>query len=827
MAERLDIKALIANNYHIMVRINKIVIQGFKSFKRKVSIPILPGYTVFTGPNGSGKSNVAESISFVLGTASRSIRARKAEELVFNGSKKKDAADYAKVSLHFDNSSKALPLPESEVIISRRLNKNGVSSYRLNGNLVNRQRIVEIFSQAMINQSGHNIIHQGDVTQIVEMMPVGRRKIIDEISGILEYEEKKQKAQKELEKVAEKLRESEIVLNERIQTLERIRRDRDAAVEHQKLQKELELVRASIIWKEYSDVDNDLSELNKGIENGEKDVGKLDKEIKDLDDKLDKEEKNLEDITSEVLKASDQIGLVKELSKIRSDVERKRDKLSSNQREIERIQDILSRMRGGHSPFIREILEFKGVDGTFESLIKIPTKYQIAISVSAGSRLHDIVVGSSNTAVSCVKHLKENRLGRARFLPMDKINAVVKTDLPKGSMGWLSDLVTYPPKYRAIVEHVLGKTACVTDVDTARDIFKTNRTRMVTLDGDLFEPSGAITGGYYKRNEGSNKYLKDIEKIEKESSDLEKDIEILEIKLEKLSQQEKVSESISSEVKKIKFDDKMKKFRERRKQCYEERLDLLQKLNELKISRAKIEAKEDNIKSQLERYKDMEKEVLGDSIPKLRIRQKDIVLKIESLGLINLKAIDEFDSLKHDFDEFKEKFDKIVTEKDTVEETIREIETRRRTVFMSTLDKISKEFKSIYKELTNGESDIKLQDQNDLESGLIISASPSGKKLLSIDSMSGGEKTLTAIAFLFAIQRHKPSPFYILDEADAALDKTNSKKITELIKKEASRAQFIVVSHNDEVIRASDHVYGVSMEDGESKIFGVKLPENN
>jgi chromosome segregation protein len=91
--------------------------------------------------------------------------------------------------------------------------------------------------------------------------------------------------------------------------------------------------------------------------------------------------------------------------------------------------------------------------------------------------------------------------------------------------------------------------------------------------------------------------------------------------------------------------------------------------------------------------------------------------------------------------------------------------------------------------------------------------------------MSGGEKTLTAFTFLFAIQRYKPTPFYILDEADAALDKTNTKKIAGLIKKQSALAQFIAISHNDSLVTEGDQVYGVTMEEGESKIMGIKLPK--
>ena len=92
--------------------------------------------------------------------------------------------------------------------------------------------------------------------------------------------------------------------------------------------------------------------------------------------------------------------------------------------------------------------------------------------------------------------------------------------------------------------------------------------------------------------------------------------------------------------------------------------------------------------------------------------------------------------------------------------------------------------------------------------------------------MSAGEKTLTAFAFMFAIQNHKPAPFYVFDESDSALDKSNTKRVAELIKKHSELAQFIIISHNDQLIKEASQVYGVSMEHGESKIIGIQLPPN-
>ncbi len=811
-----------------MSYIEKLVIEGFKSFKRKVSIPLLPGYTVFTGPNGSGKSNVSEAISFVLGIQSRSIRAKKAEELIFHGSQIKGASDEARIYLHINNSDKSLPL-DREVVISRRINKSGVSTYKVNGKTVTRQEIVDILSQGRISPHGHNMIHQGDVTHIVEMDPTERRKIIDEISGILEYEEKKLKAQKELGFVAEKLREAEIILNERLQILERIKKDRDLAISYNELQKELELVRAALIWKEYTTAETDIGQIDEKIKILEKEVTEQDKEIKVLDDELEKEEKLLDNITTQFLKATDSIEVTKKLVRLRSDLEIKKDKLGSNIREIERIREAISRERGGRS-FISHLKDFSGVKGVLADIISYKSEYNVAIQVAGGSHLNDIVVTTSDVGVKCVKHLKENRIGRARFLPLDKLKSSVTISLPKAAINWMSNLIQSKPEYRAVIDYVFATTACVKDADTANTILKSgNRVRMVTLDGDLFEASGAITGGYYKQaSSGESRFYKEIEDLDRVNRSLTEEIEDLEIGLEKLSKQETKTQSISSEVKQIRFDERMKKFREKRKEAYENRLTLLQKLNEAKINRARFEAREDNIKVQWERYKDFEKDIAKlkeEKEYRLKEKQKYLVVEIDKLGPINLKAVDEFDSIRKDFDIFKEKFDKIMDEKNTVEQSVIEIEKKRIEVFSITQEKVNKQFKEIFRELTKGEAEIRLQDPNNLDSGLVISASPSGKRLLNIDSMSGGEKALTAIAFLFAIQRYKPSPFYILDEADAALDKVNSVKLKDLIKKQSKLAQFIVISHNDEVVRAADQIYGVSMEDGESRILGIKLPE--
>ena len=114
-------------------------------------------------------------------------------------------------------------------------------------------------------------------------------------------------------------------------------------------------------------------------------------------------------------------------------------------------------------------------------------------------------------------------------------------------------------------------------------------------------------------------------------------------------------------------------------------------------------------------------------------------------------------------------------------------------------------------------------DENIFESGVDIQVRITGNKFLDIKSMSGGEKTMAALAFIFAIQEFEPAAFYLLDEVDAALDKRNSELLSKLIKKYSSKAQYVVISHNDTVITEADQVFGVSMQEMVSKVISLKL----
>ena len=184
--------------------IKSIELQGFKSFDRRISIPLSKGITAIVGPNGSGKSNIVDAFCFVLGrTSAKSMRADRLTHLINNGGTKKQPAPFLEVALGFDNSDGKFAVDSEEVKITRRLTRNGTMTYKINEEKCTRGKLVDILSLSNLNPEGFNIILQGNITGFIDMDPVQRRGIIDEVAGIAEYESKKQDALKDLGKVEE------------------------------------------------------------------------------------------------------------------------------------------------------------------------------------------------------------------------------------------------------------------------------------------------------------------------------------------------------------------------------------------------------------------------------------------------------------------------------------------------------------------------------------------------------------------------------------------------------------------------------------------------
>jgi chromosome segregation protein len=205
---------------------------------------------------------------------------------------------------------------------------------------------------------------------------------------------------------------------------------------------------------------------------------------------------------------------------------------------------------------------------------------------------------------------------------------------------------------------------------------------------------------------------------------------------------------------------------------------------------------------------------------------QEVRAKIEALGPVNPQALEEFQEAQQRYEFLNtQRQDLLDSIKDT-ESAIQELDTESRRRFKEAFDAINEHFRGMFRVLFGGgQGEMRLTDEANLaESGIDIMASPPGKKLQNVALLSGGEKSLTAMALLMAIFRYTPSPFCILDEVDAPLDEPNIQRLTRLIKEMSRETQFIVITHAKRTMEAAQALYGVTMQEpGLSKLVSVRF----
>ena len=199
--------------------------------------------------------------------------------------------------------------------------------------------------------------------------------------------------------------------------------------------------------------------------------------------------------------------------------------------------------------------------------------------------------------------------------------------------------------------------------------------------------------------------------------------------------------------------------------------------------------------------------------------------EMEALEPVNMLAIEEYDRVEAELDDIREKKATLVDEAEGIRDRIDRYEQNKRETFMESFDAIDEQFQDIFERLSNGSGHLHLEDEDDpFEGGLTMKAQPADKPIQRLNAMSGGEKSLTALAFIFAIQRHNPAPFYALDEVDAFLDAKNADLVGEMVDELAGKAQFVVVSHRSAMLERSERAIGVTMQgDNVSAVTGIDL----
>ncbi len=241
----------------------------------------------------------------------------------------------------------------------------------------------------------------------------------------------------------------------------------------------------------------------------------------------------------------------------------------------------------------------------------------------------------------------------------------------------------------------------------------------------------------------------------------------------------------------------------------------------------KVSYQIENLKSKLEELVEVEDIELKQDLKEAKKLLGDIEVKIKALGYVNLLAVEEYESAKEKYDFIHNQKTDLVTSKKNLENLIEEIEHNIKNSFYDAFREINNNFGQMCKDiLNNSQGSLKLIDEaNLLESGVELMVKYKNKKSQTLSLLSGGEKSMVAVALIMAIFMYKPSPFTFFDEIEAALDESNTKRLLKKLKEFTEKSQFILITHNKHTMKESDTLYGVTMnkEIGESKILSVKL----
>ncbi len=310
-----------------------------------------------------------------------------------------------------------------------------------------------------------------------------------------------------------------------------------------------------------------------------------------------------------------------------------------------------------------------------------------------------------------------------------------------------------------------------------------------------------------------DRLLKELEKSRKELSEGETKAAKFQARHKELfAKREKLTGEVQSDDEKI-----IRK---------EEQINTVEiKINNVSIKKAEVSAELSGLQEEFSQFSDA-KLIEGVSEDQLKSEISRFERLVVAMGNVNLKALEIYDDVEKQYNELLDKKDKLGKEKDDVLKMINEIESRKKDLFMNTFTVLNQNFASIFSQLsTKGEARLVIEnEENPFEAGVRIRVKLSGDKFMDIRSLSGGEKTMTALALIFAIQDYEPASFYIFDEVDAALDKRNSEKLAKLVKKYSARAQYIIISHNDALMAEGESLYGVSMDEhGMSNVVSLKV----
>ncbi len=725
--------------------LKKLEILGFKSFAQKTILDFECGVSVIVGPNGSGKSNVADALRFVLGEQGmRNVRAKKSEDLIFSGSETKSKMNMAQASLYFDNKDRVFPVDFSEVLISRKIFRDGENQYFINNSQVRLKDLAEFIAKAKLGLKGYTIINQGMGDQILNASPSQKKEIIDDSLGLKEFQIKKNGSILKLSQTKNNLEKAESLIRELTPHLKFLKKQVDKLEEKVQLEKR-------------------LTELEEEFFNGKFILIK--KELEENNDK----KKEQEDLSR---------SLKNELEKIENELSKEEKKVSTFFSELENEEKKLFELESKKSSLQRKIGKLEGViDFQKRSKKQVPLFVPLDIS-----------------------YIKKK---------LQVFKNLITLMLKNQSLGEIKKKIKELDEYLNIL---------TTEVESGK-IKQVNKNTKIEKNNFLFQRE--------KLENEKEGYLKNLNNLEKEFSNVKERIKQLNLSYHK----EKENIFTLRENK----NEKTRKFylsQNELNNLNRERERLNEELKSLNREKPSVVFKIKN--SSLG-------ELVGETLPtnlsNISREIDKIKIRLETADLIDESIVKEYeevsDRLKFLNKEVSDLKDAFVALNSAISKLNIQIEDK----FKNSFNLINKNFNKYFNILFGGGRAslelIKIDKNNEQKNekreknfGIELNISLPGKKINSISVLSGGERTLTSLAFLFALISTSPPPFLVLDEIDAPLDEANSNRFLEILEELKKHTQFIMITHNRESMRQADVLYGVTMQDdGISKLLSLKFKD--
>jgi chromosome segregation protein len=803
------------------MHLRAVSLRGFKSFPDAAEVRLEPGVAVVVGPNGSGKSNVADAILWAAGSLSPTeLRAEKPDDVLFAGATGRPPAAFCEVELRFDNQAGDGPLPYTELAVARRLHRGGEGQYLVNGATVRRTDVVELLADLGLGGRMGSVISQGRVEEVLASRPEDRRELVEEAAGLGRFKRRRHRAELKLARVAiqvERARDLEAEVKTRLRPLAL---QATAAERAERIGAELDGVRARIAELDLAAVDARLADAEERRAAAAIARRSANERLEALLSERRAVEERLED------SAGRREAAIAALYRLRSAGERLELRLESA-RELaegarrpprmaprpapqlslarERLAALERTLAGleGLPPAARALAE--GGERLALSELDVPPGDERAAAAALGSRAAAIVASSPEAGLALLEHAREAGLGSLTVLLaapgelLAEVSIVEKDSLfePRPGVSATRDGFAYDPERYELRFAGEAAEAVLLELRGRRDAV---RLEIAELEHAPAAPPRVDPrpGALAERLEA------ELTRCATVAARCEP---ALRARVDAGGEQAKA------------LGDELRRLAQREVEDRRAAAAAGEAAAAVEVELARLESEATEARRRLEEAAADPAE--GDDRAALLERVDRLGRRLEAVGRVNPLAREEYEREK-------ERLEELVAQRSDLERSLEELERLRAELtdtverrFAETFVAVSTHFEEVAATLfPGGEGRLEL-----VEDSVEVELRPAGKRVTRLSLLSGGEKALGAIAFLFALFLARPCPFYLLDEVEAALDDTNIGRFVELLRRYAERAQFIVVTHQKRTMEAADTLYGVTMAaDGVSQIVSRRVP---